>query len=63
MDHEKLGYAFGHLVGAQHPHAHSGDSAELAHDVFEEMGLSRETVEAIEILAEVVAFKYAYTGS
>jgi len=59
-----LRYGFGHLVGAdRYPDdAHSGDSRNLAHDVFNELGLTEEEIDLIEVLSEYVADYYDYTG-
>jgi hypothetical protein len=59
----RLIYAFGHLVGSFNPEdPHHGDSADLADDVMNEIGLTDSEREVVRDLAEHVAGNYDYTG-
>jgi len=60
---EMLVYAFGHLVSSWYADsAHAADSADLAHEVMDTLGLNKTSIEVMEILAEHVYEKYTYTG-
>ncbi len=67
MDQEfqdRIIYAFGHMQSSlsMPGDAHAGDSMDLAHDEFEEIGLSEETVDIIYAIASEVAGNFKYTG-
>lgn len=58
-----LVYGFGHLVSSYiTDDAHSGDSGDLAQEVFESLGLSDYTIKILELVAEHVWGNYEYTG-
>lgn len=62
-DPKRLIYGFGHLVSSCLIHAHSGDSGDLAREVFAELGISKEAVDILECIAEEVAGNYQWTGA